>query len=94
VKNPNSVKRITLLVVTVGAFLTPFDVSSVNVALPSIGREFSMDAMWLSWVAIAYILTSAIFLLPFGRMADRKKEWWGHPILFLSRGKMKKFYPL
>lgn len=63
-------KRITLLVVTVGAFLTPFDVSSVNVALPSIGKEFSMDAISLSWVATAYLLASAIFLVPFGRIAD------------------------
>jgi len=69
-------KRITLLVVTAGAFLTPFDVSSVNVALPSIGREFSMGAISLSWVATAYLLASAIFLVPFGRIADihgRKK---------------------
>ena len=65
-----STKRITLLVVTVGAFLTPFDVSSVNVALPSIGKEFSMDAISLSWVATAYLLASAIFLVPFGRIAD------------------------
>jgi EmrB/QacA subfamily drug resistance transporter len=65
-----STKRITLLVVTAGAFLTPFDVSSVNVALPSIGKEFSMDAISLSWVATAYLLASAIFLVPFGRIAD------------------------
>jgi len=71
-----STKRITLLVVSVGAFLTPFDVSSVNVALPSIGKEFSMDAISLSWVAMAYLLASAVFLVPFGRIADihgRKK---------------------
>jgi EmrB/QacA subfamily drug resistance transporter len=63
-------KKITLLVTTVAAFLTPFDVSSVNVALPSIGKEFSMDAISLSWVATAYLLASAMFLVPFGRIAD------------------------
>ncbi len=50
--------------------------SSTNVALPTIGREFQMDAMLLSWVAMAYVLSGAIFLLPFGRIADiygRKK---------------------
>jgi len=84
-ENPNSVKRITLLVVTVGAFLTPFDASSVNVALPSIGREFSMDAISLGWVAMAYILTSAMFLLPFGRTADirgRKRIFTAGIVLF------------
>jgi EmrB/QacA subfamily drug resistance transporter len=63
-------KRITLLVTTVAAFLTPFDGSSVNVALPTIGKEFSMDAISLSWVATAYLLASAMFLVPIGRVAD------------------------
>jgi EmrB/QacA subfamily drug resistance transporter len=69
-------KRVTLLVVTLSTFLTPFDGSSVNVALPSIGKEFSMDAISLGWVSTAYLLASAMFLVPFGRVADilgRKK---------------------
>jgi len=69
-------KRITLFVVTLAAFLTPFDGSSVNIALPSIGKEFSMDAISLGWVATAYLLASAMFLVPLGRVADiygRKK---------------------
>jgi EmrB/QacA subfamily drug resistance transporter len=70
------IKRITLFVVTLAAFLAPFDGSSVNIALPSIGKEFSMDAISLGWVATAYLLASAMFLVPFGRAADiygRKK---------------------
>ena len=63
-------KRITLIVVTLAAFLTPFDGSSVNIALPSIGKEFSMDALSLGWVATAYLLASAMFLVPMGRVAD------------------------
>lgn len=54
----------------------PFMSSSVNIALPTIGREFLMDAVSLGWVATAYILAAAVFLLPFGRLADihgRKK---------------------
>jgi EmrB/QacA subfamily drug resistance transporter len=71
-------KRVTLFVVTLAAFLGPFDGSSVNVALPSIGKEFSMDAISLGWVATAYLLASAMFLVPFGRIADiygRKKTF-------------------
>ena len=40
------------------------------------GKEFAMNAVSLGWVATAYLLSSAIFLLPFGRLADifgRKK---------------------
>jgi EmrB/QacA subfamily drug resistance transporter len=69
-------KRITLFIVTMAAFLSPFDASAVNIALPSIGKEFSMDAVSLGWVATAYLLASAVFLVPFGRFADingRKK---------------------
>ena len=63
-------KKITLFAVTIAAFLTPFDGSSVIIALPSIGKEFAMDAISLGWVSTAYLLASAMFLVPFGRVAD------------------------
>jgi len=63
-------KGSALLVTTLTAFLTPFMGSSVTIALPSIGQEFDMDAILLSWVATSYLLASTIFLLPFGRLAD------------------------
>jgi MFS family permease len=59
-----------LVIATIAAFLTPFTVSSVTVALPSIGADLSIDAVTLSWVATAYLLSAAVFLLPFGRLAD------------------------
>ncbi len=71
-----TIKKVTLFAVALGAFLTPFDFSSVNIALPSMSKEFSMDAISLGWVSTAYILASAMFLLPLGRIADiygRKK---------------------
>ncbi|MBU7028192.1 MAG: MFS transporter [Theionarchaea archaeon] len=69
-------KRSALLVATVGSFLTPFMSSSINIALPSLGKEFAMDAVLLSWVNTSYLLSAAVFLVPFGRIADiygRKK---------------------
>ena len=63
-------KRTALAASTSAAFLTPLMASSVNIALPSIGREFSMDALSLSWIATSAVLAAAIFLLPFGRLAD------------------------
>ncbi len=63
-------RRSVLLVATVASFLTPFMGSAVNIALPTMGDEFEMDAVLLSWVAIAYLLATAMFLLPFGRLAD------------------------
>lgn len=53
-----------------GAFLTPFMGSSIAIALPSIGGELAMDAILLGWVATAYLLAAAMFLVPLGRIAD------------------------
>jgi len=72
----NGNRKIVLFVATMGSFLAPFMGSSINIALPSIGREFAMDAILLSWVATAYLLAAAVFTVPLGRVADiygRKK---------------------
>ncbi len=69
-------KRSLLLVAAFAAFLTPFLGSAVNLALPSIGKELNATAIGLGWVISSFMLSSAIFLLPFGRLADiigRKK---------------------
>lgn len=72
----NTSKRSVLVVATFAAFLTPFLGSAVNLALPSIGKDLNANAIQLGWVISSFILSSAIFLLPFGRYADiigRKK---------------------
>jgi len=65
-------RRVAVLVVTCSSFLTPFMGSSLNIALPSIGREFSIGALVLGWISTAYLLSSAMFLVPFGKLADRR----------------------
>jgi EmrB/QacA subfamily drug resistance transporter len=72
----NTSKKSILLVAGFAAFLTPFLSSAVTLALPSIGKDLNANAISLGWVISSFILTSAIFLLPFGRLADiigRKK---------------------
>ncbi len=63
-------KKTTLLITTAASFITPFMASSVNIALPSIGREFAMGAVLLSWISTSYLLSAAVFLVPLGRIAD------------------------
>ncbi len=63
-------KRIILFIAIISSFITPFDGSSVNIALPSIGEEFSLDAITLSWITTAYLLSISILLVPFGKLAD------------------------
>jgi EmrB/QacA subfamily drug resistance transporter len=75
--DPGRASKISALIVAASSsFLTPFTISSVNIALPSIQKEFQINALLLSWIATSYILSAAIFLLPFGKLADiygRKK---------------------
>ncbi|HIF51454.1 MAG TPA: MFS transporter [Thiotrichaceae bacterium] len=65
-----SLQRITLTMVLLNAFTTPLMLSSVNVALPSIATDLSMNAVSLSWIPMAYLMASAMFVLTFGRIAD------------------------
>lgn len=71
-----SEKHIILLLAVFAGFITPFDGSAVNIALPAISTEFHMDVISLSWVSTAYLLACALFLVPFGKISDiygRKK---------------------
>jgi len=63
-------KKAAFAACTAASFLTPLMASSVNLALPTISREFAMDALTLSWVATSFLLAAAMFLVPFGRLAD------------------------
>ena len=80
-------KGYVLIAATLGAFITPFMGSSINVALPSIGKELEMDAVLLGWVATSYLIAAAMFLVPFGRIADiygRKRIFTYGILLFTS----------
>jgi EmrB/QacA subfamily drug resistance transporter len=70
--------RWVLIICSFSAFVTPFMGSSVNVAVPVIGRSLSMNVLLFNWITLAYNLSSAVFLLPLGRLADLK----GREIIF------------
>ncbi|MBM4162031.1 MAG: MFS transporter [Ignavibacteria bacterium] len=89
-------KKAALLVSTSASFMTPFMASTVNIALPSIGRAFSLDAISLSWVATSYLLAAAMFLVPFGRLADihgRKRAFISGTILYTLVSLLSAFAP-
>lgn len=66
----NKSQKSALGIAAITSFLGPFLISSVNIALPNIEKAFGMNAVSLSWVITAFLLSSAIFLLPLGRWAD------------------------
>jgi EmrB/QacA subfamily drug resistance transporter len=63
-------RRAVAFAVNLGAFLTPFMAASLNLGLPAMARDLAMSASSLTWVASAYLLSAAVFTVPFGRIAD------------------------
>lgn len=72
-------KNALLIIILISSFFNPFMGAAVNIALPKIGIEFSMNAVGLSWVSMSFLLSSAIFLVPFGKAGDI----WGRKKIFL-----------
>lgn len=64
------IKQTALVIAILSSFITPFMGSSINLALPALAKEFSIDAVILTWIPTAYLLASAVCLVPFGRLAD------------------------
>ena len=62
--------RRIVVVACLGGGLSTLD-SAVNIAFPAILDAFRIDVSSLQWVVISYVLTYAVLLLPFGRLADR-----------------------
>lgn len=81
-------KNSVLALVMITSFITPFIGATVNLALPVISKDFGLNATGMSWVAMAFLLSSAVFLVPFGKLADiagRKRIFmWGNIILAIS----------
>jgi len=78
-------KRSVLVIAAFAAFITPFMGSAVNLALPSIGSDLQATAKQLNWAVTAYLLGTAVFILPSGRLGDiigRKKVFVSGLFLF------------
>lgn len=61
---------LALLVSTIVVFLVVIDISAVNVAFPSIRKDFDVSASQLSWIISAYNIVVGALLMVSGRVAD------------------------
>ncbi|MCL2131348.1 MAG: MFS transporter [Lentimicrobiaceae bacterium] len=85
-----------LLVLCMSSFLVPFMGSSIVLALPEISKAFSFKAVTLTWMSTAYLMSSAIFQIPFARLADlvgRKKIYELGLFIFFSSTILAGFAP-
>src|ERR1051326_1695629 len=70
---------IILALITLAQLMVVVDFTIVQVALPSIGKEFGVSVNGLQWIVTAYGLTLAGFLMLSGRVGDI----YGHKKLFI-----------
>jgi EmrB/QacA subfamily drug resistance transporter len=81
-------RKAALVAILSSSLLMAFVGSSLTVALPTLGREFAMNAVFLGWIPTLFFLTTAMLLVPAGRVADiygRKKIFaWGMGMYTLS----------
>ncbi len=79
-------KTAILLIATLATFLTPFMGTSLIIALPTIGNDLAVNAILLSWITTGFFLASAMFAVPFGRIADiyGMKKIFSYGIIILT----------
>jgi EmrB/QacA subfamily drug resistance transporter len=78
-------KNIALLIMCLASFVVPFMGTAINLSLPQIGSSFSIGVVSQSWIVTIYLISTAIFQVPFARLADlvgRKKVFLAGLIVF------------
>ena len=61
-----------LAAIRLSSFLASLDYTAVNVALPTLSREFAVGTSGISWIALAYLLVVVALTLPAGLAMDRR----------------------
>src|SRR5262245_46632483 len=73
-------------VVVLGMIMTVLDLTIVNVAIPTLARDFGASIAAIQWVMTAYMLAFASVIPLAGWMSERlgaKRVWLGSLLLFL-----------
>jgi len=89
-------KKIILIAASLSSFLVPFTGSSLTIALPAMASQFHTDAVILGWITSAYIISAAVFIVPFGRYADiigRKRVFLAGLLVFALASLLCAFSP-
>ncbi|HUP72074.1 MAG TPA: MFS transporter [Acidimicrobiales bacterium] len=71
---------LVLLATSIGGYIVAANLSTVNVANPSIRQHFDASLSSVSWIVTAYAIVFAALLVPAGRVADR----YGRRMLYVS----------
>lgn len=89
-------KMAVTIVYVLGVFILIIDTTIVNVALPTIGRDFGVPANEIQWVVLGYLLTLAIGIPAAPWLASRigpKKAFAGSLVGFVVASALAGFAP-
>src|SRR3954464_12396492 len=64
-------KWLVAIVFVSGLFMDLLDTTIVNVALPTLGKEFNAENTTLEWVVLGYLLSLAVWIPASGWLGDR-----------------------
>ncbi|MDU0355024.1 MFS transporter [Paraglaciecola aquimarina] len=62
--------KFALIIVCLGSIIGPLGMASVNVAIPDLAADLHANAKMVSWLPTLFILSSVVFMLPAGKLAD------------------------
>ena len=77
---PENRKWVSFFAIGFGLFTAVLDASMLGIALPQIGRDFSLDLSKVSWISLVSTITIVATLMPIGNVSDRV----GRKFMYLS----------
>ncbi|WP_461296965.1 MFS transporter [Streptomyces harbinensis] len=87
---PRGRRYLVLAICCMSLLIVSLDITALNVALPSLGRELEADVSGLQWTVDAYTLVLASFLMLSGSMADRlgRRRVFGVGLVVFTSGSL------
>ena len=79
-ENLRNNQKLTLLIISLGAFMAFLDISIVNVSLPTMAKFFHVGTSTIFWVILIYVIVLGSFVIAFGKLAQQK----GYKKIFLT----------
>lgn len=68
---PFEYKWVVAIIYVLGLFMEIMDTTIVNVAIPTLGREFNVHGAGIEWVVLGYLLSIAVWIPSSGWIGDR-----------------------
>ena len=70
-KPPFDYKYVVAIIFVLGLFMEIMDTTIVNVAIPTLAREFGVTGTGIEWVVLGYLLSIAVWIPSSGWIGDR-----------------------